>query len=125
MNMDATRLARLIAAGRVGFGVVLVAIPARLTVPWLGDDGQRPAAQVLGRGLGARDLALGVGALAVPNAQLRPWVAAAIAGDAADLLSTLIAGDDVPVRGRIATAAVAAGAVVLGGVALAGLSDDS
>jgi hypothetical protein len=119
--MNAALIARLVAAGRIGFGIALVVAPERMTTPWLGDDARRPAARVVTRGLGARDLALGAGALAVCEPQLRPWVAAAIVADAADLVATVAAGGALPRTGRIIVGAVAAGGVALGVISLTGL----
>lgn len=119
--INAALTARLVAAGRIGFGVALILVPERVTAPWLGRDAGRAGTRVVSRGLGARDLALGAGALAVAEAQLRPWVAAAIVADAADLVSTVVAGDSLPLSGRVLVSAVASGGAVLGAIALAGL----
>lgn len=119
--MNAAMTARLVAAGRIGFGVALILTPRRMSAAWLGGDAARAGTQVVTRGLGARDLALGAGALAVPAAQLRPWVVAAIIADAADLVATLVAGDSLPLTGRVLVGAIASGGAVLGVVALAGL----
>jgi hypothetical protein len=119
--MDATLTARLIAAGRIGFGVALILTPGRVTARWLGPDASRAGTHVVARGLGARDLALGAGALAAPDAQLGPWVAAALVADTADLVATLAAGDSLPRAGRALAGAVASGGAVLGAIALAGL----
>jgi hypothetical protein len=80
-----------------------------------------PATQVLSRGLGARDVALGMGALAVSEPQLLPWVAAAIVADTADLMATVAAGDSLTLAGRILVGAIASGGAILGAIALAGL----
>jgi len=119
--INAALTGRLVAAGRIGFGVALILVPERVTAPWLGRDAGRAGTRVVSRGLGARDLALGAGALAVAEAQLRPWVAAAIVADAADLVSTVVAGDSLPLSGRVLVSAVASGGAVLGAIALAGL----
>jgi hypothetical protein len=119
--MNGALTARLVAAGRIGFGVALILAPERLTAPWLGKDAGRVGTRVVSRGLGARDLALGAGALAVSDAQLRPWVAAGIVADAADLTATMAAGDSLPLAGRVIVGAVASAGVALGAVALAGL----
>jgi hypothetical protein len=121
VTMTAPLIARLVAAGRIGFGVALVVAPERVTSLWLGSDAGRPGARVVTRGLGARDLALGVGALAAADSQLQPWVAAAIIADSADLVATVAAGKSLPLTGRALVGAVAAGGAVLGTIALAGL----
>ena len=119
--MNAALTARLVAAGRIGFGLALIVSPGRVTALWLGGDADRAGTQVVTRGLGARDLALGVGALAAPESALWPWVAAAIVADTADLVATVAAGDSLPLTGRILTGALASGAAALGVIALAGL----
>jgi len=119
--MNAALIARLVAAGRVGFGVALTLTPERVTTPWLGSDAARPATRVASRGLGARDLALGAGAVAATGADLRLWVAAGIVADTADLVATVAAGDSLPLTGRVLVGAVASGGAALGALALAGL----
>jgi hypothetical protein len=119
--MNAALTARLVAAGRVGFGLALIASPERLTGLWLGDDAGRAGTQVVTRGLGARDLALGAGALAARESELRPWVAGALLADSADLVATVVAGGSLPLRGRLLVAVIASGGAVLGAIALAGL----
>jgi hypothetical protein len=123
MNGELT--ARIVAAGRIGFGVALIAWPEHLTTRWLGDDARRGGTRVVTRGLGARDLALGAGALVAPGSQLQPWVAAGIVADTADLAATLAAGDALPLAGRILVGAVASGGVALGVLALAGMRQRS
>jgi hypothetical protein len=119
--MNAGLIARLVAAGRIGVGLALIVSPERATALWLGGDAGRAGTRVVTRGLGARDLALGAGVLAVPGSELRPWVAAAILADTADLIATVAAGDSLPLGGRLLVGAVASGGVALGVMALAGL----
>jgi hypothetical protein len=119
--MTAPLIARVVAAGRIGFGVALIVAPERVTSLWLGSDAGRPGARVLTRGLGARDVALGVGAIAAADSQLQPWVAGAIVADTADLVATVAAGKSLPLTGRALVGAFAAVGAVLGAIALAGL----
>jgi len=119
--MNAALTARLVAAGRIGFGLALIVSPERVTALWLGGDAGRAGTRVVSRGLGARDLALGAGVLAVPESELRPWVAAAILADTADLIATVAAGDSLPLVGRFLVGAVASGGAALGVMAFAGL----
>jgi len=104
--------ARMIAAGRVLIGAVLFAAPDLVAAPWVGDDARTDGARVVVRALGARDAALGAGTLAAAGdgAQLRRWLLASSASDAADFVATL-AGPRTPARtavlGLAATAAVA------------------
>jgi hypothetical protein len=111
---SASTAAAVLAGGRALIGAALVAAPAPITRVWTGDD--RPPVRVLGRGLGARDLALGAGALVAlrRDGGARGWIAAGMAGDVVDLGSSLAAGDAFPRAGRIGTAALAGGAVLAG-----------
>lgn len=114
-------LARYLALGRAVLGAVLLIAPGRLAVPWVGSDGAGGAAKTIARGLGARDVALGAGAIAVAGDALAPWLIAGIAADTGDLLATLAAGDSIPPRGRTLVSVMAFGGAAAGGVALAGV----
>lgn len=111
--------ARTIAAAviglRIAYGAALIAAPARLTRRWLGPAGERGPTQVGVRGLGAREVVLHAGALAaaVRGAPLRPWLAASIAGDLADIASTAAAREEVPDGAPAATLAVAGGSALI------------
>lgn len=120
--MTAQTLARAIGAGRIGFGLALLAAPERSAAPWLGHgDARRAGTGVAVRGLGARDLALGAGTLIASPEALPVWVAASVVGDLTDLLAT-VSAVGLPRSGRVMVSALAAGAVGAGAAALAGLS---
>jgi hypothetical protein len=106
------------ALARIAYGAGLLAVPARVAGGWLGTDAQRPLTQVAVRGLGARDVALAGGvALAVRDgAAVRPWLAACIACDLADIASTLAAGAALTSRARWGTVALAGSAAAIGAV---------
>src|SRR5436305_14883941 len=112
MAGHAQTAARMIAAGRVLVGAVLFAAPDLVATGWIGDDARSDGARVVVRALGARDAALGAGTLAAGGdvVQLRRWLLASSASDAADFVATL-AGPRTPARaavlGLAATAAVA------------------
>lgn len=122
-----------VAAGRVALGLVALARPSVPARPWTGVGGGEVAVRVFGRALGARDLALGVGALAAlrssESARRGPgaapaWVAAGAASDALDVAATLAAWRGLPRWGRWLVVASAGGATVIGAVgALALLRD--
>jgi hypothetical protein len=112
-------LPRAIAAARVGFGIGLLAAPGELTRRWLGTDAGRVPTQVVVRCLAGRDLAIGLGGLLSHGSEQRRWLAAGVAADATDLASTLAAGAELPLSGRLGIGAVAGAAIVLGGAALA------
>jgi hypothetical protein len=105
-------------AGRVMFGAGLIARP-QIAASWVGREGGRPGGQVLARGLGARDLALGAGTLAALRAgqPLRPWVLGGLFCDATDLLATHA------VRHRLPSAAAPMIYALAGGALVAGLAN--
>src|SRR5947209_20512577 len=94
---------------RIAYGVALVAAPALRTRTWLGPSSEAGPTQVALRGLGAREALLHAGALAaaVREDPLRPWMAASIAGDVADIASTAAAKSELPTGSPLATLAVA------------------
>jgi hypothetical protein len=104
-------LAAALALNRCAFGLGYLLAPARMGRGWVDQAAERPATQVMIRGLGARDLSLGIGALwsiANDEASVRPWFAAHALSDAADLVATVAASKDLPPR-RVAFAGAMAG----------------
>ena len=122
------RGATAVAAGRVALGVTALAWPLVPARPWVGAAADDVAARVFGRALGARDLALGLGALAAlqgPAAQAgsaRAWVAAGALSDALDVVATVSSWQELPRVTRWLVAASAGGAALAGaaGVLVAG-----
>ncbi len=125
--------ATAVAAGRVALGLTALAWPSGPARPWVGaaaaDD---LAVRVFGRALGARDLALGLGALAAlrrpagtpgSGGSAAAWVAAGALSDALDVAASLAAWRELPRAGRWLVVASAGGAAVAGAagaVAVAG-----
>jgi len=114
------RGAMAVAAGRVALGVTALAWPSVPARPWVGAAADDVAARVFGRALGARDLALGLGALAAlqgPAAQAgsaRAWVAAGALSDALDVVATVSSWPELPRVTRWLVAASAGGAALAG-----------
>jgi hypothetical protein len=108
--------ARLLAAGRVAFGVAVLAAPEQVAARWLGAQAKSPVVQDLTRSLGIRDVALGVLTLGtLDDSELGPRVQAACASaDTVDALATIVARAELPKAGVIGTVAVAGGAAVAG-----------
>jgi hypothetical protein len=120
--------ARAVAAGRVALGLTALAWPAVPARPWVGAASQNVAAQVFGRALGARDLALGLGALAALQGEDRGsagmWVAAGALSDALDVVASVASWRDLPRLTRWLVVASAGGAAVAGAAgALAMVAD--
>lgn len=112
-------------SGRVAYGVALLLAPGRVAGNrWLGAGAKAPAAEVALRGLGAREVALHGLALAahLGGRDARPLLAASIAGDLTDVVSTASAHEGLPDGSARATAAVAGGSALLTAVAIAGAS---
>jgi hypothetical protein len=121
-----------LAVVRIAIGVTALATPSLVSRPWVG-DARGVAARVLGRALGGRDLALGLGTLAalraVPPAGAAAgtsatasstagtWVGFAALVDSLDLVTTAAAWDDEPALGRWLIAISAGGAAAVGALA--------
>ncbi len=116
MDAKAREATRALALGRLLLGASFCVAPG-LARRWVGDVGGTPAARMIIRALGARDAALGLGALASLDEplQLRRWLVLSSACDATDFAATL-AGPATPSRPAV-LALAAAGAA--GGLALA------
>ena len=63
MSVWLRRGATAVAASRVGVGFVALGAPLLVSRSWVGRSGDGLSGRVLGRALGSRDLALGLGAL--------------------------------------------------------------
>ena len=112
--------ARAVAAARVVIGLIALAWPSVPARPWVGAAADDLAARVFGRALGARDLALGLGALTAlqrPGSErgsARAWVAAGALSDALDVVASLSSWRELPQRGRWLVIASASGAALTG-----------
>ena len=104
------------AIGRIAIGGSLLVMPRLLLRPWIGRDVMTPGATFLARGMGGRDLALGVGLLlaARHNAPVRGWLEAGTLADTADAVSSLLAARQLPHGGGWVMAAAALVGVVTG-----------
>jgi hypothetical protein len=101
-------------AGRALVGVALLVVPAPIARSWVGAD-DTPTT-VLARSLGARDLVIGAGLVlaAVRDRDPTMWLLGGVVADSVDGVFTLAAGDQIPVNGRVATTALAAGSALFG-----------
>jgi hypothetical protein len=117
------RGATIVAVGRVALGLTALVWPSVPARPWVGATADDLAVRVFGRALGARDVALGLGALAAlqrPAAKAgevgsaRAWVAAGALSDALDVVASLASWRELPRAGRWLVAASAGGAALAG-----------
>jgi hypothetical protein len=110
------KLAAAVLTFRVAYGAALLIAPGKVAGNrWLGPGAYQPAATVALRGLGAREVAVhGIAlALLARGEAVRPWLAASIAGDLADVGAAFISRDGLPANSPAATAAVAGGSAAL------------
>lgn len=107
----AHRVGRMIAIGRAGVGIVALTAPSVPLRPWIGARGDDPGALALGRALGGRDLALGLGVIMSGrhDQPIRGWVEAGGLADLGDAVATLIAFPRLPRAGRWLILGAAAG----------------
>jgi hypothetical protein len=128
--MDLARVCgTAVAGGRTLLGVVAVARPELPLRPWVGGTAAAAdAPRLLGRALGGRDLAIGLGglwALAFDNHGDRSaavWLAAGALADALDVAATAAAWRRLPATGRVLVGTAAAGGVLTGAYAAARLA---
>jgi hypothetical protein len=100
MNVLAHVLAAGLSVNRLAFGLAYLFAPGRAGQGWIGRTANDPATQVFVRGHGARDVALGAGALAT-LARREPrrageWMSAQALADGADVAATLASRRRLP-----------------------------
>lgn len=119
-SIDHRHVARLLATGRVGLGVLLFLRP-RSARSWIGEVVDQPGGRVAVRALAARDLVIGLGVLRALDRgeSIRPWLAFSATADLADTTATLGAIRRLP-RGALGALALAAGSAA---ISLAGMSE--
>jgi len=119
------RGATAVAAGRVAIGLTALARPSLPARPWVGAGPDDLAASVFGRALGARDLALGLGALDAlrrPDGDVGTWVAAGAISDALDVAASALAWQRLPRVWRWLVVSSAGAAACVGLAAAANLA---
>jgi hypothetical protein len=117
-------LAGLISLTRFILGVAFIVEPKLMERAWIGKQARLPGAQLLSRGVGARDLALGLGglqALTRDDGSARPWLAAAAVCDTVDFGATWTAGRGIPRQARSGVLAIAGAFALLSAIAAAGI----
>jgi hypothetical protein len=101
---------------RVAYGAALLIAPGKVAGNrWLGPGADQPAATVALRGLGAREIAIHGIALAqlARGGPVRPYLAASIVGDLADIAAAFASREGLPDGSPTATAAVAGASAAL------------
>ncbi|HEU4480524.1 MAG TPA: hypothetical protein VFS18_01440 [Actinomycetota bacterium] len=92
LQLDDRDLARMLSLGRTVIGAFAFLAPHRFAAMWTGEDAGAAATGVAMRGLGARDVALGLGTLMAleGDGPVRRWLEAQALADASDAASTLM-----------------------------------
>jgi hypothetical protein len=117
LPMGTRTLAKLLALNRIQYGAGMLLTPERNAKVWVGGRAaRRTPTKVMAQALGARDLAMGAGALlALRNpAEARRWFAALALADALDIPVTALGGDEIPFASRAATIAIATVSTAIG-----------
>jgi hypothetical protein len=124
--MNVRPLATGLAVNRVLFGTGFVVAPERSSRGWISIDGATAGGRVMTRATGARDIAIGLGALRAlrSGADARPWFAAQLVSDASDFLATWAERRELPAL-SVAFALTAAGASTAVAAAYLASGDDS
>ena len=116
------RVARGLSLARVAVGAAYLAVPSLAGPTWIGRAGSLGGARIVAAGLGARDVALGLGTLTTmdDDAAARRWLRAQFASDLADFLATLAHGRDVETGPRLSGLVMTGAATALAGFAAFG-----
>ena len=114
--MDDKEMARLLGAGRALFGAIALVAPGLATRVWTGPGTDTFGARVLARGLGARDLAVGMGTLVAleDDEAVAKWLQAGAIADLGDVFGLLSSFGQLPRWRRWASLATAGGAAYIG-----------
>jgi hypothetical protein len=120
------RAAAAVLGFRIAYGLALLVAPGKVAGGrWLGPGARQPASTVALRGLGAREVAVHGIALAtlIRGGAVRPWLAASVAGDLADVTAAIISRDGLPDGSAAATTVVAGASAALTAAVAAALDD--
>jgi hypothetical protein len=116
----------LYATGRMLFGLAALAAPGSVGRILAGDGGAAPDAQAFLRGMGGREIGLGLGLLAMirANGPVRPWLLAALLADGSDITGIAAAWPHMAPSKRLLGLGTAGGAAGIGATILATLPRD-
>lgn len=113
-----------VAGGRVLLGLAALVRPQWPAQAWLGSEAaDQGSVRVLGRALGGRDLAIGIGTLCALGSRepgsryAAAWLAAGALADAVDAAATVAAWRSLPRGGRGMVVTAAGGSALIGALA--------
>jgi hypothetical protein len=114
--VDHRQIARILAAARVAVGAAFFVAPDLAGRRWIGEVAGDPRVKLAMRGLGARDLAFGLGALrALDRGEpVAGWLQLGAVGDLSDAASGVLAARRIGVVRALGTVVTAGGAAATG-----------
>jgi hypothetical protein len=114
--MEAATLAMSLARSRIAIGLALVAVPGPAVRAIAADPKSVGLAPALGRMVGGRDIALGLGTVVALDhgAPVRGWLECAALADTVDCVATVIAREQMTPRAFRVTVGLTAASVILG-----------
>ncbi len=128
MHLSSPQLGRLLAFARIALGLTALVAPKVPAAPWVGSkEAERSSVQLFARTLGARDLALGLGAVTAPNRNgaLRSWVLLGAVADLCDAAATVKDFRQLPKISRWFVLASTVGAAAVGAVVAATIENEA
>lgn len=123
--MNEREMARVLGLVRTLVGVGAFLMPKTTTRVWIGQEAKPYPTNMVLRGFGARDAAIGIGLLVAleKDAPVRGWLEASALSDLGDAIGTLAAWRDLPGLRRLLLLATEVGAAAVG-LQLAAALDD-
>jgi hypothetical protein len=117
------RAVMLYALGRIAFGAAALAAPATAGRSLAGEGGAAPDAQAFLRGMGGREIGIGLGLLTAirTRERLRHWLIAGLLADSGDIAGIAGAWPHLPPTKRWLGLSMAGGAALAGATLLATL----
>jgi hypothetical protein len=117
------RTVMLYALGRFAFGVAALAAPAASGRLLAGEGGATPDAKAFLRGMGGREIGIGLGLLAAMRSRerMRNWLVAGLLADSGDIAGIAGAWTNMPRTKRWLGLSMAGGAAISGATLLATL----
>ncbi len=109
------------AIGRLVFGIVALAVPGTAGTVLAGEGGGAPDAQAFLRGMGGREIGLGLGLLGAirGNHPVSPWLVAGVLADCSDIAGIAGAWSHLPPAKRWLGVGMAGGTAAVGAALLA------
>ncbi|HZC52258.1 MAG TPA: hypothetical protein VE441_07145 [Mycobacterium sp.] len=113
----------LYVTGRILFGLAALIAPGAVGRILAGDGGAAPDAQAFLRGMGGREIGLGLGLLATMRSDgpVKPWLVAALLADSSDITGIVGAWRHMAPSKRLLGLGTAGSAAAIGAIMLATL----